>query len=257
MRRRQRPIFARTSSNRVAWAALAVSIVALVTSMTGLGAARTPSSGSGSSASVIRLSHGRIPARVLPRIPASDLPRIPARLLPKAVPAHCPTGSVDIGTWCLDEAPYALTAAQAGLNNYFFATRACEAEGGYLPTAAQLIGAANKVLLESVNTDNPTTATIDQDPTDGLKDQREMSATLITTAAGSDAAGSEGVSVGSTGNPKLGEPDPTPEPAVPEPETLQYVTVYDNFEKAGFAGSEPVATPENFRCAYNQISGKS
>jgi hypothetical protein len=175
----------------------------------------------------------------------------------KVASASCPSGTVNIGTWCLDQAPYALTATQTGLNNYMFATRACEADGGYLPSAGQLIGAANKVPLESVINDSPTKATIDQDPTNGLTDQREMSSTLVTTAAGSDAAGSEGVSVGSTGNPKLGQPDPTPEPAVPYPETLQYVTVYDNFQKGGFAGSEPVSAPENFRCAFNQGSSTS
>ena len=82
-----------------------------------------------------------------------------------------------------------------------------------------------------------------------------MSATLITTAAGSDAAGSEGVSVGSTGDPRQGEPNPTPFPANPQPETLQYVTVYDNGNAGGFAGSEPVSRPENFRCAFDKIPG--
>jgi hypothetical protein len=77
----------------------------------------------------------------------------------------------------------------------------------------------------------------------------------VTTAAGSDAAGSEGVSVGSTGDPRTGEPDPTFQPAVPAPSTLQYVTVYSNGEKGGFAGSEPVSQPENFRCAFNEMPG--
>jgi hypothetical protein len=44
-------------------------------------------------------------------------------------------------------------------------------------------------------------------------------------------------------------------PAVPEPETLQYVTVYSNGTKGGFAGSEPVSQPENFRCAFNKVPG--
>jgi len=161
----------------------------------------------------------------------------------------CPPSTVDLGTWCLDTSPYPLTNAQAGQNNYFFATQACVKQGGYLPTAAQLIGAANRVKLESTIHDNPDTATIEQDPSVGLKDQRE------TTAAGSDAAGSEGVSVGATGDPRTGEPDPVPLPAVPEPSTLQYVTVYSNGEKGGFAGSEPVSQPENFRCAFNEIPG--
>ena len=82
-----------------------------------------------------------------------------------------------------------------------------------------------------------------------------MSATLVTTAAGSDAAGSEGVSVGSTGDPRTGEPNPVPLPAVPAPSTLQYVTVYSNGTKGGFAGSEPVSQPENFRCAFNEKPG--
>jgi hypothetical protein len=82
-----------------------------------------------------------------------------------------------------------------------------------------------------------------------------MSATRVTTAAGSDAAGSEGVSTGATGNPNVGQPNPTPQPAVPRPETLQYVTVYDNHDKGGFAGSEPVSQPENFRCAFEKAPG--
>jgi hypothetical protein len=82
-----------------------------------------------------------------------------------------------------------------------------------------------------------------------------MTATLVTTEAGSAAAGSEGVSEGATGNPRQGAPNPVPVPANPFPESLQYVTVYDNFNKGGFAGSEPVNTPENFRCAFNLAPG--
>lgn len=37
--------------------------------------------------------------------------------------------------------------------------------------------------------------------------------------------------------------------------TLQYVTVYSNHTKGGFAGSEPVGNPENFRCAFNLRQG--
>jgi hypothetical protein len=172
-----------------------------------------------------------------------------------SIEPSCPPSTVDLGTWCLDTSPYPLTNAQAGQNNYFFAAQACAKQGGYLPTAAQLIGAANRVKLESTIHDNPDTATIEQDPSVGLKDQREMSATLVTTAAGSDAAGSQGVSAGSTGDPRTGEPDPVPLPSVPAPSTLQYVTVYSNGQKGGFAGSEPVSQPENFRCAFNEMPG--
>jgi hypothetical protein len=167
----------------------------------------------------------------------------------------CPPQTVDLGTWCLDTAPYPLTNAQVGQNNYIFANKACEAEGGWLPSAAQLIGAANRVKLESTIHDSPLTATVNLDPSRGLKDEREMSATLVTTEAGSAAAGFEGVSEGATGNPRQGQANPAPLPANPLPESLQYVTVYSNGQKGGFAGSEPIANPENFRCAFNKAVG--
>ena len=167
----------------------------------------------------------------------------------------CPPATVEIGTWCLDTAPYPLTNAQAGKNNYLFASKACEAEGGWLPSASELLGAADRVKLESTIHDSPLTATVDQDPSRGLKDEREMSSTLVTTEAGSAAAGFEGVSEGATGNPRQGQPNPQPLPANPLPESLQYVTVYDNANNGGFAGSEPVADPENFRCAFAKAPG--
>ena len=97
--------------------------------------------------------------------------------------------------------------------------------------------------LESTIHDSPLTATINLDPSRGLKDEREMSSTLVTTEAGSAAAGSEGVSEGATGNPRQGQANPIPLPANPLPESLQYVTVYSNGNKGGFAGSEPVSDP--------------
>jgi hypothetical protein len=167
----------------------------------------------------------------------------------------CPPATVDLGSWCLDTAPYPVTNADAGKNNYIWASKACVAEGGWLPTAAQLLGAADRVKLESTIHDSQLTATIPLDPSRGLKDQREMSSTLVTTEAGSAAAGFEGVSEGATGNPRQGQGNPTPLPANPLPESLQYVTVYSNGQQGGFAGSEPVIDAENFRCAFNKTPG--
>ncbi len=168
---------------------------------------------------------------------------------------ECPPDTVDIGTWCLDSAPYPLTKADVGKNNFIWASKACEAEGGWLPSVAELLGAADRVRLESVITDSPLTATIDLDPTRGLKDEREMSSTLVTTEAGSEAAGFEGVSEGATGDPRQGQANPVPLPADPLPESLQYVTVYDNKNQGGFAGSEPVDEAQNFRCAFAKSPG--
>ena len=174
---------------------------------------------------------------------------------PEELAGTCPPATVEIGSWCIDSAPYPLTNADAGKNNFAWASKACEAEGGWLPSASELIGAANRIKLESTIKDSSLTATVDLDPTRGLKDEREMSSTLVTTEAGSAAAGSEGVSEGATGNPRQGQPDPVPLPANPYPESLQYVTVYDNSNNGGFAGSEPVREPQNFRCAFDKSPG--
>jgi hypothetical protein len=247
-----------SSAGAVAWAALATSVIALVVSASGsAGAAKHARKKTGPQAGqVVKLAKGgKISASLLPIVAhARNADRVGGQSAASLSPSCSPT-TVDLGTWCLMAAPYPLTNDQLGKNNYFFATQACVAMGGYLPTAAQLIGAADRVKLESTIHDSQLTATVQIDPTRGLKDQREMSATLVTTAAGSDAAGSEGVSVGSTGDPRQREPNPTPFPANPQPETLQYVTVYDNGNAGGFAGSEPVSKPENFRCAFEKIPG--
>jgi hypothetical protein len=250
-------------SRHAGTAALAISILALVASTTGLAdAARR--------AVVAAIAGHRVSSKPYPngilvlgknkKFAAAAIPtvrnsqEVGGKKLAALEPS-CPGTTVNIGTWCLMTSPYPLTNAQAGQNNYFWASQACVKLGGYLPTAAQLIGAAARVKLESTIHDSQLTATIQLDPSVGLHDQREMSSTLVTTAAGSDAAGSEGVSVGSTGDPRTGEPNPVPLPAVPAPSTLQYVTVYSNGTKGGFAGSEPVSQPESFRCAFNEKPG--
>ena len=243
--------------------ALAISMLALVGSSTGLAeAARRALAGAidGHRISSKPYPNGLLVLGKNKKFTAAAIPtvknaqKIGGKSLADIEPG-CPPSTVNLGTWCLMTSPYPLTNAQAGQNNYFFAAQACVKMGGYLPTAAQLLGAANRVKLESTIHDSQLTATIQLDPSVGLKDQREMSATLVTTAAGSSAAGSEGVSVGSTGDPRTGEPAPVPLPAVPAPSTLQYVTVYSNATKGGFAGSEPVSQPENFRCAFEKVPG--
>jgi hypothetical protein len=200
---------------------------------------------------------GKVPQKVLPKVRASrNSDRLAGRRA-RAYRDRCSPDTVDLGTFCLMTNPYPLDNTELGRNDYFFATQRCVELGGYLPTAAQLIGAADRVKLSSTIDDAQLTASIDVDAGDGLKDRREMSATLTTTAAGSRAAGSQGVTDGSRGDPRAGEPDPVPQPANPSPETLQYVTVYDNKNRGGFAGSKPVGQAENFRCAFNKAQGSS
>jgi hypothetical protein len=250
-------------SRRLPSPALVISLVALTFSMTGLADAARRAvvsafdghvvSSKPHSGGILLLGGNRkFTASAIPTV--SDSSHLAGKTLAQ-VEGSCPPATVDLGSWCLDSAPYPLTNKQIGQNNYIFAAKACEAEGGWLPSAAELLGAAARVRLESTIHDNPDTATVPLDSSRGLLDQREMSSTLVTTAAGSAAAGSEGVSEGATGNPRQGQANPTPLPANPLPETLQYVTVYSNGQKGGFAGSEPVSQPENFRCAFDKTPG--
>ena len=243
--------------------AMVVALIALVFSTTGLAdAARhavvsaidghaisaTPHAGG-----VLLLGRNRkFPASAIPTV--KDASRVGGKTA-EELAGTCPPDTVDLGTWCLDSAPYPLTNAQAGENSFIWASKACEAQGGWLPSASELVGAAERVKLESTIHDNPDTATVNLDPSRGLKDEREMSSTLITTEAGSAAAGSEGVSEGATGDPRQGGGNPIPVAANPLPESLQYVTVYDNGNQGGFAGSEPVKEAQNFRCAFTPTPG--
>jgi hypothetical protein len=225
--------------------ALVVSLIALIFSMAGVSPGKSRHASRGGK--VVRTGkNGKISTGVIPKVPqAVDADTVGGTKVDDLTPS-CAPDQVDLGTWCLQNTTYAPQPDEVGKTSYFWAAQKCVDEGGYLPTAAQLIGAANRVKLSSTIDDNQTTALIDVDPTDGTRDLREMSATLVTTTAGASSAGSQGVTDGSTGDPKQGQPNPAPRPANPSPDTLQYV---------GFAGSEPVSQPERFRCAFDKQPG--
>jgi hypothetical protein len=252
----------RRLKEHAAVAALAVALLALVATTTGAAdAARQRLERVVSKPkphAILKLDRrARFPARAIPTVArARRANRLGGRTAGDLTD-RCDPQTVDLGTWCLQTSPYPLDNRDIGRNDYFFATSACVEAGGFLPTAAQLIGAADRVKLSSTIDDRALTATIDLDPGDGLKDRREMSATLITTQAGSSAAGSQGVTEGSRGDPRAGEPDPVPQPANPAPESLQYVTVYDNRDRGGFAGGKSVGQPETFRCGFNKAQGEA
>lgn len=253
----------RSVSGRLPSPALVIAIIALVFSTTGLAdAARHAAisaikghkiSSKPRADGILLLGKNRkFPASAIPTVANSS--KVGGKTATQ-LEGTCLPQTVDLGTWCLDTAPFPLTKEQIGKNNFIFASKTCQQEGGWLPSASELLGAAERVKLESTIHDSPLTATVNLDPSRGLKDEREMSSTLITTEAGSQAAGFEGVSEGATGNPRQGQPNPIPLSANSLPESLQYVTVYSNGTKGGFAGSEPVSSPENFRCAFNKAPG--
>jgi hypothetical protein len=242
-----KPIFVSSSHRRdpvprlLSAAALVVSIIALVASMGGL----APAAKSTAATQQKRAAKQRKAAA------RKQTASIDARF--GKVTANCPiSGAIDLGSWCLESSTFKVPTSDTGQNNYFYAAQKCVKEGGWLPTAAQLIGAAPEAALKSTLNDDPGTSGASEFPeaAAGIKDEREMTSDLFTTAAGSRAAGSEGVTPGSKGVGNLGEPDPVPMPAEPSPETLDYVTVFDNHNLGGFAGGEAVGKAENFRCAY-------
>jgi hypothetical protein len=238
--------------------ALPIALLALVLSSTGWAEAAREAvvsklKASTKPGSVVRLDRrGKIPQRVIPKVKRAARADKLGRRRAAAYIDRCTNDTVDMGTWCVMTATYSLDRDQIGRNDYFFAVQACADHGGYLPSAGELVAAAAKIKLVSTIDDSELTASIDEDRTDGLEDRREMSSTLVTVSAGSTASGSLGVTLGSKGDPKTGEPDPVPEPRDPAPSTLQYVTVFDNHDEGGFAGSKPVGAPESFRCAFNK-----
>ncbi len=243
--------------------AMVIALIALVFSTTGLAdAARHavvsafaghPISSKPHAGGILLLGGNRkFPASAIPTV--KNATRVGGKTAGE-LEGTCNPDTVNLGSWCLESSPYPVKKEDIGKNNFLFASKTCEKEGGWLPSAAELLGAAERVKLESTIHDSQLTATINLDPSRGLKDEREMSSSLITTEAGSAAAGFEGVSEGATGNPRQGQANPIPLAADPLPESLQYVTVYSNGTKGGFAGSEPVSNPENFRCAYNKSAG--
>jgi hypothetical protein len=211
----------------VSYAALLLALIALIFSVTGQAPAR-PAANSGKGKTTARKSVA-------------------------SLKVQCPvSNAVNLGSWCLESSPHTIPANMIGQNDYFYAAQTCVKEGGWLPSAAQLIGAAPEAALQSTIDDDPGTSGAEEFPeaSRGITDKREMTGDLFTTTAGADAAGSEGVTAGARGNTSTGEPDPTPMPANPNPETLDYITVYDNHDQGGFAGGEPVGKAESFRCAY-------
>lgn len=241
-------------------AALIVAIVAVVISTAGVATAVTmkgPSTKPRPYGVLVLNKKKQYPASVIPKVrKARNADRLGGRSLAQMTDG-CAADSVDMGTYCIMASPYPLTNDEEGKNNYFFATRTCAAMGGWLPSAEELLGAVDRIKLASTIDDSATTASIDEDASDGLKDRREMSSTLVTTSSGSSASGSQGVTAGSLGDPRQGEPDPVPLPSNPQPETLQYVTVYDNKNAGGFAGSKPVSEAERFRCAFSESQARA
>jgi hypothetical protein len=242
----KKQIFVSSSSRRdpvprlLSAAALVVSIVALVSSLGGLApAAKTTPAQQKQAAHKRQVTAKKQTASLNQRI--------------NKLASACPvSGAIDLGSWCLEGSTFKVPTNEVGQNDYFYAAQKCVKEGGWLPSAAQLIGAAPEAALKSTLDDDPGTSGASEFPeaANGIKDEREMTSDLFTTSAGARAAGSEGVTAGAKGVGNLGEPDPVPMPAEPSPETLDYVTVFDNHNLGGFAGGEAVGKAENFRCAY-------
>jgi hypothetical protein len=256
-----------------AGAALAVALLALVFAMTGMSQAAPGKSAKQTTVKHKASTKGLPPIVLKPKAYAllrlTKMKKFPSAAIPTVAKAkdadklggvtkdqlslNCGVNQMPLGTWCLDNETFGVPPDEVGQNDYVYAAQTCVKQGGWLPSAAQLIGAAPKMKLSGTIDQDIDTASTDTAPGDGVKDRREMTGDLFTTTAGGSAAGSEGVTAGSKGDPRQGEPDPVPVPSDPRPATLDYVTVYDNYDKGGFAGGAPISQPERFRCAYARV----
>jgi len=134
VRREPGAVFGR-SRRRLPSPALIISLIALLFSTTGLAdaarhtvlssiAGHTVSNRPHANGLLVLGRNGKFPAAAIPTVRnASHVGGKTAEQLA----GSCPPPTVDLGTWCLDTAPYPLTNAQAGKNNYVFAAKACEA----------------------------------------------------------------------------------------------------------------------------------
>src|ERR1700761_591441 len=124
---RNRSIFSSSARRRdpvprvLSGAALAVSIVALVFSMSGL----APAVDKGSGKKAARKQQAALNKRL------------------NKLKLVCPiTGAIDMGSYCLEGSTYKVPTEFAGQNDYVWATQKCVQEGGWLPSSAELLGAA-------------------------------------------------------------------------------------------------------------------
>src|SRR6202040_1630379 len=63
----------------------------------------------------------KFPAAAIPTV--KDATRVGGKTA-EQLAGTCPPATVDLGTWCLDTAPFPLTNKQVGQNNFIFASKA-------------------------------------------------------------------------------------------------------------------------------------
>ena len=170
-------------------AALVLACVALLASSTGIAEATRQAFSAASTKprpyAVLKLGkNAKFPSKAIPTVARARSADAVGGLKAADIEMTCDATTVDLDTFCMMTAPHPVPPEDLGKNNFFYATQVCNDLGGYLPNAAQLIGAAARVKLASTIDDDQLTASVDLDPTDGLRDRREMSSTLVTTQAG-------------------------------------------------------------------------
>ncbi|HME04328.1 MAG TPA: hypothetical protein VKG38_15005, partial [Solirubrobacteraceae bacterium] len=135
--------------------AMVIALVALVFSTTGLAdAARRavvsaidghPLSTQPHAGGILLLGGNRkFPATAIPTV--KDSSRVGGKTAAE-LEGTCPPATVDLETYCMETAPYPLTKEQLGKNNFIFASKTCQQRGGWLPSASELLGAAERVKL--------------------------------------------------------------------------------------------------------------
>ena len=215
-----------TSDRSLAMAALVISVVALVFSMTGVSEAVRKRAFPGASTKpqpygVLRLNkHRKFPAardpEGAPRAQRAD--RLGGKraedLTRDCAPEHGRLRHLVPDERALRRSRTTRSARTTTSSR----RRSASSSAATCRPPAQLIGAAPRVKLASTIDDSQLSASIDLDPTDGMKDRREMSATLSRPSRPARARRARRASPRARkGDPEQGEPDPVPLPANPQP----------------------------------------
>ena len=249
-----------------ALAAMVVALIALVFSTTGLAdAARHavvaaiaghPISSKPHAGGLLTLGQQREiplrgdPHRGLAETPSASTAKRPSRSSPPARPTRSTSAP---GAW--NRRPSRSPTRTLGKNNFIWASKKCEEEGGWLPSAAR---AARRRRAREARVDDPRLAADRHDqPRPEPRPQRRTRDELRRWSQPKRAPrrpASRGSAKAPRATPVRASPTRSRCPPTRCRNRCSTWTSTANGTKGGFAGSQPVNEPQNFRCAYAAVA---
>ena len=199
-------------------------------------------------------SNRKFPASAIPTVQRT--PRASAARPPSELAGTCPPARSTSARGAWTPRPSRSPRNSSARTTSSSPARACEKEGGWLPSASELLGAAERVKLESTIHDSQLTATINLDPTRGLKDEREMSSRWSRPKRARPRRASRASAKAPPATRARARPTRSPLPGQP---AARIAAVRDRLQqrarRAASRARSPSTNPENFRCAFNKTPG--